>query len=251
MKRSLDGQSFNSVDFEANIRRALASGDFLLLIVGDRIRPEVVLLSDTLGMAPSLEFSLALVEMNFYHLNGEEDWPVLAVPAIVGRSHEVTRAVVRIRYEQNRPEVEVAAAEDSAIAGGKTTPELFLKSMPSGLDDVFRPYLGRWMNGPYTVYWGKLGFSLRYAPTSKLMTLVGAYPAYMSVVTEKWATDVQVPPDAYRTYREMLANIPAMQRIFNRGGVYFDYKDLSPEELRQILEATDQLAEAWVKSSRT
>ena len=251
IKRSLDGRPFNSVDFEANIRRALVAGEFLLLIVGDRIRPEVVLLSDILGRAPSLEFSLALVEMNFYHLNGKEVWPVLAVPSVVGRSHEVPRAVVRIRYEEKRPEVEVAAVEDAAIASGKTSPELFLKSMPSGLDNEFRPYLERWMIGPCTVYWGKTGFTLRYAPKDKLMTLFDAYPTNLGVISEKWVARNQLPPDAYRMYRESLAEIPVVQRTFSRGRQYVNYSDLSPAEVRQILEATDQLAEAWVKSSRT
>ena len=250
IKRSLDGRPFNSIDFEANIRRALAAGEFLLLIVGDRIRPEVMLLSDILGSAPSLEFTLHLVEMNFYHLYGEEAWPVLAVPSVVGRSHEVTRAVVRIRYEKEQPKLEVTAIDKTPDKAGHTTAEVFLKSMTSGLEDIFRPYLERWMSGIYTVYWGKVGFSLRYAPKDKLVTLFDAYPTYLAIIREKWATLAQLPPDAYRTYCRALADIPVLQRTFSRGGQYVNYSDLSPEEVRQILEATDRLADAWVKSSR-
>jgi hypothetical protein len=251
IKRSLDGRDHNSIDFEANIRRALATGEFLLLIVGDRIRPEVMLLSDILGSAPSLEFSLHLVEMNFYHLNGNEDWPVLAVPSVVGRSHEVTRAVVRIRYEKEQPKLDVTAIDKATEKTGRTTAEIFLKSMPSGLEEVFRHYVERWMNGIYTLNWGKVGFSLRYAPKDKLMTLFDAYPTYVGIITEKWEARIQLPPVAYRTYRESLAEIPVVQRAFSRGRQYVDYSDLPPEEVRQILEATDRLAEAWVKSSRT
>ena len=251
IRRSLDGRPFNSVDFEANIRRALEAGEFLLLIVGDRIRPEVMLLSDILGSAPSLEFSLHLVEMNFYHLNGKEDWPVLAVPAIVGRSHEVTRAVVRIRYEKQQPKLDVTAIDKATDKAVRITAEIFLKSIPSGLEEVFRHYVERWTNGIYTVNWGKVGFSLRYAPQDKLMTLFDAYPTYLGIITEKWEERIHLPLDAYHTYRESLAEIPVVQRTFSRGRQYVDYSDLSPEEVRQILEATDRLAEAWVKSSRT
>ncbi len=249
MKRSLDGQKFNSVDFEANVRRALATGDFLLLIVGDRIRPEVVLLSDILGTAPNLEFSLVLVEMNFYHLNGKDDWPVLAVPSVVGRSHEVTRAVVRIRYEKEQPKLEVTAI-DNLDPKPHTTAEIFLKSMTSGLENTFRPYLERWMSGPYTVYWGTSGFSLRYAPKGKLVTIIQAFPTYMSLVKEDWLAAWDDYQEAYRTYRTVLSNIPEALRIFSRNGLWIYYDRMTADQSHAILEATDQLAAKLVEKSR-
>lgn len=91
--------AFDSISFEENVRRTLRTGSFELFIVGDRIRPEVALLSEILGSAANLEFSLHLMEIGFYRLNDGEDWPLLAVPTLVGKTHEVTRGVVKIRYE--------------------------------------------------------------------------------------------------------------------------------------------------------
>lgn len=250
IRRFLAAHDFDSVDFEANARRALAAGDFLLLIVGDRIRPEVVLLSDIMGAAPHLEFSLALVEMNFYHVQGREAWPVLAVPSVVGRSHEVTRAVVRIRYEEKRPEVEVTSLEETAVSSGRTDLEVFLKSLPSGLSDVFRTYLDRWMSGPLTVFWGKVGFSLRYRPKGKLVTLFDAYPTYLSLIKEEWVKERDIPEDAYRAYRTEISGIPEAQRTFSRRGRYSSYKDLTVEEARTILAATDKLAQTMIERTR-
>ena len=209
---------FGAIDFETNLRQSLATGDFLLLIVADRIRPGAVLLSDFLGAKPSLEFSLKLVEMNFYHLNGNEEWPVLAVPAVVGRSHEVTRAVVRIRYEQKQPEVEVAAADDASPVAPRTNLEVFLKSLPSGLDNIFRAYLERWMSGPFTVYWGKSGFSLRVAVKGKLVTIIDAQPTYISVIMEKYLPQMGDPAETYRLYRDTVRDIPAVQQVFAKNG---------------------------------
>jgi hypothetical protein len=250
VKPAFAGRAFSSIDFEATLRQSLATGEFLLLIVGDRIRPEVALLSDVLGTAPNLEFTLALVEMNFYHLDGDEKWPVLAVPAIVGRSQEVTRAVVHIRYEEKRPEVVVYAAEVTETQAGKTNPETFLKSMASGLDEVFRPYLERWMSGPYTVYWGKTGFSVRYAPKGKLVTILQAFPTYMTLAREDWLAPWGDYQEAYRAYRVELNDIPEILRIFSRNGLLVYYDKLTPDQLRVLLEATDQLAAKLVESSR-
>lgn len=243
IKRSVAAHDFDSVDFEANARRALAAGEFLLLIVGDRIRPEVVLLSDIMGAAPHLEFSLALVEMNFYHLNGKEEWPMLAAPTVVGRSHEVTRAVVCIRYEEKRPEVDVAAVEEQNDSVGHTSPEVFLKSLPSGLDEVFRPYIEHWKAGSHTVYWGKIGFSLRHhGQDKKKHTFFDAYPTYISVVKEEWVAEREIPQEIYREYREAVSNIPEVQQTFSRGGRYVYYAKLTIDETRVLLEATDHLA---------
>jgi len=250
MRRSLDGRDFNSIDFEANVRRALAAGDFLLLIVGDRIRPEVALLSDTLSSKPNLEFSLHLVEMNFYHLNGKEDWPVLAAPAVVGRSHEITRAVVRIRYEQKQPEVEVVAADDASPAPGRTSLEVFLKSLPSGLDDIFRAYLERWMFDSFTIYWGKSGFSLRIAIKGRLVTIIDAQPTYSSVIMEKYLPQMGDPTEAYRLYRAAVREIPAVQQVFAKNGRYVYHDQMTLEQTQTLLEATDRFVRTLAEGSK-
>jgi hypothetical protein len=43
------------------MRRVLRTGNFEMFIVGDRIPPEVALLSEIVGTAANLEFSLHLV----------------------------------------------------------------------------------------------------------------------------------------------------------------------------------------------
>ncbi|MBC8446630.1 MAG: hypothetical protein H8D78_02675 [Chloroflexi bacterium] len=250
MARAVGHQTFDSIGFEQGMRRSLATGNFLLLIVGDRIRPGVAMLSDILGATPHLEFSLAMVEIAFYRLDPGQEWPVLAVPSVVGRSHEVTRAVVRIRYEEKRPEVDVAAAEDETQASGRTNLDLFLKSLPSGVDEIFRTYLERWMAGPFTVYWGKVGFSLRYAPKTKLVTIFDAYPDYMCLFMEKWLPSWGHPTAAYQAYREAIGGIPEVDRTLVRDGRYMSYARMSLEDVRTVLEATDRLARALAAGQR-
>ena len=61
-------EEFDAVLFEEELRRSMAIGEFLLLIVGDQIRPQVVMLSQAVQAAPHLEFKIGLVELRFYHL---------------------------------------------------------------------------------------------------------------------------------------------------------------------------------------
>ena len=250
MKPALSARGLSSIDFEANLRRSLATGNFLLLIVGDRIRSEVALLSEVLGSAPNLEFTLALVEMNFYHLDPGGNWPLLAIPAVVGRSHEITRAVVRIRYEQKQPEVEVVAADDASPAAPRTSLEVFLKSLPSGLDNIFRAYLERWMSGPFTVYWGKSGFSLRVAVKGKLVTIIDAQPTYISVIMDKYLPQMGDPAETYRLYRDTVRDIPAVQQVFAKNGRYVYDNQMTLEQAQTLLEATDRFVRALAEGSK-
>ena len=251
LKPTLSARGVSSVDFEANLRRSLTTGGFLLLIVGDGIRPEVALLSEVLGSVPNLEFTLALVEMNFYHLDPGANWPLLAAPTVVGRSHEVTRAVVRIRYEQKQPEVEVVAAEDTSAVPAHTSLEVFLKSLPSGLDNIFRVYLERWMSEPLTfVYWGKSGFSLRVVIKGKPVTIIDAQPAYISVVMEKYLSQMGDPVEAYRLYRTTVRDIPAVQQVYAKNGRYVYFGQVAQEQAQTLLEATDQFVRVLAEGSK-
>ncbi|HET9215884.1 MAG TPA: hypothetical protein VFR18_02835, partial [Terriglobia bacterium] len=185
--RTAANAGFDSVNFEENIRRVLRTGGFELFIVGDRIRPEVALLTEILGTAANLEFSLHLMEIAFYRLHEGEDWPLIAIPTIVGKTHEVTRGVVKIRYEGKvEPEVEVIATEQDSSSLSHVDLETFLKSLPPGLDEVFQPYLERWLSSSFVLYWGQVGFSLRHTYKTRLKTIFDAYPEYMSLFLEKW-----------------------------------------------------------------
>lgn len=91
-----------SVDTEASfvdtVARNLAGGRFLLLIVGDGIRSDLQGLADLLGSQPTLGFHLELVELRVYRVPDEGG--LLVVPSLVGRTSEVTRAVIEIRNPQ-------------------------------------------------------------------------------------------------------------------------------------------------------
>jgi hypothetical protein len=250
MKSAIGRGEFDCIRFEQGLRRSLATGNFLLLIVGDRIRPEVVMLSDMIGTTPNLEFTLALVEIAFYHLTSEDKWPILAVPSVVGRSYEVTRAVVKIRYEARQPEVEVTVADERTEQRGHIDMETFLSSLSRGLDEVFRPYLERWMaDNRLTVYWGKAGFSLRFVPHQALVTVIDAYPTSFAVIKEELAAKWQQPL-AYQKYRDALQGIAEVRRLYGKKGRYVYYDKLAVDEVRLILEVTDTFVQALIANPR-
>jgi hypothetical protein len=240
---------FDGIAFEDGVRRSLATGSFLLLIVGDRIRPEVAMLSEIIGTAPNLEFALGLIEIAFFHVDKKDSWPVLAVPTVVSRTHEVTRAVVRIRYEQAKPEVEVTAEEDNLSRPGRINLEVFKKSLPQGLGEIFQPYIERWST-EYEIHWGSVGFSLGCPRKGKRLVVLVAYPRNISVFLERWMQQWDDPIDAYQAYRKRLETISEIQQVYSQGRKYAFYDNLTQDEVSLLLEATDQLAKDLVAKAK-
>ncbi|MCP3854272.1 MAG: hypothetical protein GY698_05995 [Actinomycetia bacterium] len=69
---------------------------------------------ELIGRRPNLAFSLALVEVRPYRVPGSDQ--LLVVPSVVGRTREVTRAVIDVRADQALSGVAVtveAAVEES------------------------------------------------------------------------------------------------------------------------------------------
>lgn len=106
-----------------SINDYLASGEMVLLVVGDGIESRAETLADVVGGRPDLQFRLALVELRLYRL---EDGSALVVPSTLARTAEIERATVRVVYaDGSRPEVGVTVpapeAQSRSSPGSRTT----------------------------------------------------------------------------------------------------------------------------------
>lgn len=107
------------ISFIDNVSKNLKRGRFLLLIVGDGIRESVEDMVEYLTQTPQLYFTLALIELQVYKLNQNEN-SLIVIPQIVTRTTEIERAVVRI--EGNYPvdmKVNIETVQGTEITKGK------------------------------------------------------------------------------------------------------------------------------------
>lgn len=96
-KVSENVESLDEIDFIDNVSKNLKRGRFLLLIVGDGIRENVMQITNFLQEYGHLNFCFALVEMSIHSLPeilGEGYFFVQ--PRVIAQTVEITRAVVRI-----------------------------------------------------------------------------------------------------------------------------------------------------------
>jgi len=131
-------------EFQENVAACLAEGSFLLLIVGDRISPNVALLTNAIQSAPGLGFTLGLVEMQLYEMITGNDWPLIIVPEILGRTVEKTRGVVQVRYIKEKPQIDVDVEDDGTGTTQKLDLDLFLRQIPKDLVETYKNGIEEW-----------------------------------------------------------------------------------------------------------
>jgi hypothetical protein len=239
--RNLD---ISDIDFQARVQTCLRNGRFALLIVGDRIYPEATQLAEVIQSAPHLQFSMGFVELRCYRLDKNANWPLIVVPNFLSKTMEYTRAIVKIFYEEKKPDVLVEAVElDKNRPSSRTNLQEFLSSLPSNVRDSYRTYLESWMRtSGYTVYWGQVGFSLRVPIEGKLTTIFEAYPTNTSVTSDKWAKKYNFPEKPYDKYRMELTKSSVLGSAIAAGRRYLEYSDLNTDDIMLLLSSTDKLA---------
>ena len=232
----------SEVDFQERVGANLQTGEFLLLIVGDRISPNVALLSEAISGSPGLEFTIGLIELHLYPLKEEEDPQLLIIPDIVGKTVEKTRSIVRIQYQEEKPKVSVEVSEGEQK--GKTTLEIFLQQTPDELRQIYEHWLQVWNKKNFIIYWGVTGFSLRVKVKGKLQTILDAYPNWaVSLIRKSDAEKLQVSQEDYQNYLDGLSNIPQAFNLVKYDKKYIKHDLLTPDDLMVILQTTDKLAD--------
>ena len=217
------------------------------MIVGDRIFPGATQLAETIQAAPHMQYSMGFVELLCYRLNKGSDWPLIIFPHFVAKTNEVTRAIVKVIYEEKKPEIEIVTPEEESASTGHTTFREFVASLPSPIAIEFEPVIQQWINSGYTVYWGKVGFSLRLSWHAKMRTIFEAYPKYVGITQAKRVKQSGLPADIYQAYKEELMAVQVFAGAFASGRGHVknvNYEDIQIDEFRLLLNATDRFASA-------
>jgi len=234
---------YGEIEFESRIQKSLTAGEFLLLIVGEKIHPTATQLADLIQSKPHLEFKLAFVELLCFHQEQDDDWPLLVVPQVVTQTNEVTRSVIKIIYEEKRPEVVATEAQEEGQAQkGKTNLNSFIAAISSELEqhqEILRNFIEGLKPNEVTIYWGTTGFSLRLPWQGKLQTIFEAYPDSAKIFNEKHLKNTRFPEDAYNAYRSRIIEVPELNQVTVSGKVFTYYSNTSPEALKLLLEATN------------
>ncbi len=241
-----DGSSMEleEIEFQQRVSDTLRSGHFALLIVGDRIHPSATQLAELIQSAPHLDFTMQFVELRCYRVE-EDDWPLIVIPNVVAKSNEVTRAVVKIVFEEKQPQVSVETVQESTDSPkGKTTKVEFLARLPSAKRDQFENVLEKWVNDGYAIRYGTVGLTLRFVLAGTSTSVLEAYPDSASILQPKHVPE-GVSGDAYESYKSRLMESNFLGSEFANGKRYVRFDRMKEGDLDLLLNATDDLINKW------
>jgi len=244
IRNKLSGQKYDEIELQQNVQNCLENGRFALLIVGDKIFPAATQLGEMIQSAPHLQYSIGFVELRCYKIEKGSNWPLIVIPRYVTRTKEITRAVVKVIYEEKKPEVEIIPPSEPPPPGHTNLSE-FIASLPSSIADIFTSYIENWIKSGYTVYWGQVGFSLRVNWKGKLTTVFDAYPSYAGVLGKKRVERIELPVTYYEKYKEQLMKSAILGTVCasaTKHIKYVNYDSLSEDDVTLLLSATDKLA---------
>ena len=137
--------TIDEMTFVDDVTRSLASGQFLLLVVGDGIREGVERIADYLSQSAGLRFTFGLVELAIFDMPEGSAGGIIVEPRVLAKTVEIERAVVR------RADAAVVVEDPPATPGGKgrkgkiTKEEFFeqIKQVDPALPDRVRAFFQR------------------------------------------------------------------------------------------------------------
>lgn len=244
MAESLREAGIELDEFQENVDTCLAQGNFLLLIVGDRISPNIALLTKAIQSAPGLHFTIGLVEMQLYEVDQGQEWPLVVVPEVVGRTVNKTRGVVRVVYTQ-KPQVsiEMEDNDDSGfLATTKLDIDLFLKGVPKDLVEPFKDAVEGWRNMGGDIEFTNKMMHFTTELNGQAWRIIRCMAFQARLVTRDtfdcWSQDGLL----WERYLKELEASPVVSNVIRSGKQWIRYKQLGPHDLRVALETGLALA---------
>ncbi len=230
-------------DFQDRLIKNMEKGEFLLLIVGDKISPNVALLSEAIHGAPGLNFTIGLIELQLHKLDENKEWPLIVIPDIVGRTVEEIRGVVQVEYQKEKPKIDVKAGKKKPKS--RITQQIFMQKVIDDLTSIYEHWLESWKTQKRTiVYWGVSGFSYRVEVKGKLETILEAYPEWaVSLIREVDIDRIGTVDIQYQKYLSDLNSVPVALDLLGSNKKYLKHNSISAEDLEVILKATNEFAE--------
>ncbi len=243
VRPELARQSIDFVDFQEGLVESLAAGNMLLLIVGDRIAPNVALLTGAVQGAPGFDFTIGLVELKFYATVEGVPWPLLVIPDVVGRTVEQTRGVIRVIYENSKPAVSVDFEESSPDSLPLDWP-IFLAAAPVDLRPVYQQARETWMKlGRVRVAKKRVFFEVALA--GAWHKIVRTEEGWIATLPRKCFDKIEgADPATYDAYVKQISASDVAARTLNSGKFWIRWRDLRAADLETILDASVDLAKA-------
>ena len=254
-------ETIDETTFVDDVTRSLASGHFLLLVVGDGIREGVERIADYLSQSVGLRFTFGLVELAIFDMPEGSAGGIIVEPRVIAKTVEIERAIVR------RADAAVVVEDPPATPGRKrgrrqiTKEEFYeqIKQVDPALPDRLQAFFQRCTEHGLEVTLGGASFILHWYrqdgrkvnfgtlfPTGELYTNYVVWDAEecgnQQVGVDYLEAVARLIPDAtvkkegnYWTWRVVVhGKSPTIASVLERAGEWLDAIDRSIDAFNRL-----------------
>jgi len=233
----------------ATLDKNIKSGNFQVVIVGDKIHPNVLGMVESIQSAPHMSFTIFLVSLDTVQL--DENSLVIS-PTMAANTIEIERSVIRIEIDHDKKE-HVIESEVPEKEGKGTKPILSPNQYLDSLSkQEFRPLIERgwdkWKRIGGDIRFGTVGFSMGVTIDSKRLPIFFVYNNRLATLSEKTRLSLNISDELYQQYKEDLKDSQFIYDGYCIGNkVEVPYSEISKEDLEIVLSAAINLGQNVLK----
>jgi hypothetical protein len=230
--------------WRGSLEKNIKTGNFQVVILGDRIHPNVLGMIESIQAAPHMAFSIYLVELDPYSLDGQS---MVICPRVVSRTVEVERSVIRIQIDHDKKEHSIESEIPEKEGKGTRpilTPAQFIDSVTKAeFKNAIETYWEDWRKLGGDIKFGVAGFSSGISVGDKRVAPFFTYVNRVATLSETWRNNLGIPDDVYEEYKEDLKKSEVVYDGYIVGNkVEVPYSAISTDDLQVIFNAAMNLA---------
>jgi hypothetical protein len=252
-KPDVANELFEDDYFVSALSRNLKTGNFKVMIVGDRIHPNILNMVESIQSAPHLSFTMYMAEIRPYEL---DDNNILIYPKLVANTNEVERSVIKLEidYKQQTHTIESSIPQkESKGSRPIITPEQFLESVSiPDFVNMIREFWKDWKELGGDIRFGVVGFSAGLSIGGKRIPLQpGIFNDGLHLITYQVVEKYNVNEKIFDRYKnELKENFPIGYDLLIGNKSKVKYEDISQEELESIFNATLNMGKSLLKENK-
>jgi hypothetical protein len=218
-------------NWSATLGKNISTGNFQIIVVGDKIHPNVLGMVESIQAAPHMAFTVYLVELEPYL---DDNQAIVISPRVVSKTLEVERSVIRIEIDYTR-KTHKLDSELPDIKGKGSKPiisqEQFLNNLNKAeFQSPIKQFWKNWQEIGGDIRMGTVGFSAYAKFGDKRIPLFYVLDKIIGKISENTKNSYGIPDEIYQKYKNDLKNYQDVYDryvIGNKVDIPFDDIDLN------------------------
>lgn len=238
----------NDLNFATLLQENIRTGNFKVVIVGDRIHPNVLGMIESIHSAPHLSFTIYLADLHTCQLVPGE---IVIKPAIVASTVEIERSVIRIVIDPSSVNYHIESQTPEPTGKGtkpKITWEQYLSNVTKpSFRHILEDFRRQWIEEiDDSINMGQVGFSVGIELGGKRLPMQYIYDKRIGIISEKAAQYISIPTPLYEKY---MADLKQSGLLYDKyiasGKVDVNFSDIDDDTLLLMLDSTIKLAKSY------